>query len=409
MGTPDSVAPKGFGPPPEVTAYFDRKGLKPAFSWLDVWGTEHAHAFTVAKAIELSLLTAFRDSISTAIEKGQGFETWQTGIRQELAALGWLGPRMVADPTGVDPARLVDFSSSRRLKVIFHANMASARAAGQWERAQRTKAALPFFVYQRTTSADPRPEHLAFVGIILPVDDPFWDTHFPPNGWLCHCSICQISRREATTLVATHRSDGVWYTDTAPPVVMRPFRNRRTGEITQVPEGIDPGWQGNPGRDRTKTLLDNLESRLGTAPEKASTQALADLWSDPFVKIAPKVDGKTWLPGGVSSKLASELGGAKSPVVSIDAAEVAKRMAKHGLAAEDFGVLPELISTGTVLADPLGHSDVRSIIGQVNGKWWRTFVKISTGGYLRANSLHRRDEAAALREIARGTVENGMK
>ena len=57
---------KGFGPAPEVLDYFDGKALAPRFSWLDVWGEEHARAFTVAKATELELLTTFRDSIRAA-------------------------------------------------------------------------------------------------------------------------------------------------------------------------------------------------------------------------------------------------------------------------------------------------------------------------------------------------------
>lgn len=393
---------KGFGPPPEVTGYFDRKGLKPAFSHLDVWGTEHAHAVTVAKATELSLVTTFRDSISKAIKAGQGFETWREEIRAELAAQGWAGPRMVSDPSGVDPDRMVDFSRSNRLRTIFWGNMASARSAGQWERAQRTKAAMPFLLYVRTTSADPRPEHLGWVGIILPVDDPFWATHFPPNGWLCHCSVRQVSRREKETLIATKRSDGVYYTDTASPVVMRDWRNRRTGEISRIPDGIDPGWHGNPGRDRTKTLLDNLEVRLGDAPERASTKALTDLWSDPFVRIAPKVGGKTWLPAGVSPTLASEMGGAKSPVVSIEAGDVAARLERHGLGVEDFSVLPEVLRSGTILPDPRGKVDTRSILFKEGKTWWRVFVHRSAKGYLRVTSLHQRDEAAALREMGLG-------
>jgi hypothetical protein len=392
---------KGFGPPPEVTAYFERKGLRPAFSHLDVWSAEHAHAFTVAKATELSLLATFRDSLGKAIKEGKGFETWREGIRAELAAQGWVGPRMVADPTGVDPDRMVDFSQSRRLKTIFWGNMSSARAAGQWERAQRTKAAMPFLLYVRTTAADPRPEHLSWVGIILPVDDPFWATHFPPNGWLCHCSVRQVSRREKDTLIATKRSDGVYYTDTAPPLVMRDWRNRRTGEISRIPEGIDPGWHGNPGLDRTKTLLDNLELRLGEVPERASTRALADLWSDPFVKIAPKVDGKTWLPAGVSTKLADELGGAKSAVVSIEAGDVAARIAKHRMTAEDFAVLPDVLAGGSLLPDPRGDPAVRSILAKVGKSWWRAFVRRSAKGYLRVTSLHQRDEAAAIAELMR--------
>ncbi|MBT9293338.1 phage head morphogenesis protein, partial [Prosthecodimorpha staleyi] len=194
-------AKRGFQTPPEITGYFDRKELRPGFSWKDVWGEEHAYAFTVAKATELELLTLFRRSIGEAIAKGQGFETWRQAILPELQKIGWGTPRLVADPTGQAPDRMVDFTAPRRLQTIFWGNTASARAAGQWDRAQRTKAVLPYLVYIRSASARPREQHLRWVGIIRPIDDPWWATHFPPNGWNCKCSVRQIDGRERGDLL----------------------------------------------------------------------------------------------------------------------------------------------------------------------------------------------------------------
>ncbi len=255
---------KQFAPPPEVTSYFEGKSLRPAFSWQDVWAEEHAYAFTIAKATEAELLGVFKSSIDEAIRTGKGFETWKTEASKELTRLGWWGPRMVSDPSGVDPDRMVNFASDRRLKTIFWSNLNSARSAGQWERAQRTKKALPFILYVRTTSGDPRPEHLSWVRIILPVDHPFWKSHWPPNGWLCKCQVRQISAREAQQLLGREPKDGgVLYRDTAPDLGPDiPHRNRRTGEITMVPQGIDAGWHTNPGLARASTLIRNFEERL---------------------------------------------------------------------------------------------------------------------------------------------------
>ena len=56
---------KGFAfaskPPAEASAYFRQKGDRPAFRWTEVWGEEHAHAFTVAKAVQADVLKAIRD------------------------------------------------------------------------------------------------------------------------------------------------------------------------------------------------------------------------------------------------------------------------------------------------------------------------------------------------------------
>ncbi len=227
-----------FRVPPEVPRYFADKGLKPAFSWLDVWGQEHAYAFTVAKAVDAELLGLFKSSIQRAIEKGEGFETWRKQLLPELQRLGWAGKRMVDDPTGQWKSKEVDFTAPRRLQTIFWSNMRAARAAGQWERIQRTKKGLPYLLYSLSVSERKRPQHRTWVGTILHADDPWWSTHFPPNGWHCKCSVRQITGREADSLT---RQGG--YSREAPPVNMQPFVNRRTGEILKVPEGIDPAGE----------------------------------------------------------------------------------------------------------------------------------------------------------------------
>lgn len=397
----------GFGPTPEVTGYFERKGVVPAFKWLDVWGEEHSYNFMVSGATDLELTTAFRDSIATALRTGQGFDNWRHGMREELARLGWLGPRTVSDPTGKEPDRVVDFSSGRRLKTIFWSNMNSARAAGQWERAQRTKKALPYFLYIRTSSKDPREEHLGWVGIILPVDHPFWITHFPPNGWLCKCQVRQITAREAERLLGlTAEPGGIQYTkevpDLGPPVA---HRNRRTGQITMVPRGIDPGWHTNPGLARSTTLLHHAEARLEAASSGDATAKLKEMWNDPFLKVAPKLPQKTWMPAGHAPHLVEELPGAIGPLVSVASDTVVERMKRHDMKVDDFARLPDMIARGRILPDERGNPKVRTIVGRFGKQLWCAFVSLSSGGRLRINSLHQRRE----RDMARTLERSGLK
>lgn len=255
--------------PPEVLAYFREKQLSPKFSWLDVWGEEHAHAFTVAGVTETKVLAEFKAAMDEAIVGGQGFEKFRENMRQRLTPLGWWGPRDVEDLEGGVGGRRrpkrVDFSKARRLETTFWSNMRAARAAGQWERAQRTKRALPYILYVRTTAAEPRPEHLKFVGLILPVDHPIWRTIWPPNGWRCKCSVRQITaaQRDRYLLEAKKNlEDGISYTDEEPDLELQPFRNRRTGQVSMVPAGVDPGWHTNPGIGRGRTLGRILEEAV---------------------------------------------------------------------------------------------------------------------------------------------------
>ena len=405
---------RGFATPPEVTGFFDGKTNAPAFSWADVWAEEHAYKFTVAKAVELDVLNAFRSTMSQAIAEGKGYDSWKPLIEKELVKQGWWGPRMVKDPSGQQPDRMVNFSSDRRLKTTFWSNMNSARAAGQWERAQRSKQALPYVLYVRTTSADPRPEHLQWVGLILPIDDPFWTTHWPPNGWLCKCQVRMISAREAGQLLGTERVIGkdpegnevkIRYTDQVPdlgPDIQ--FRNRRTGEISMVPPGIDPGWQTNPGLARASTLIQNLETKLAVAAPEDATRVLTELWADPYLKIAPRLADKVWLPAGHSTAIATEMGAA-SPVISITSEAIAVRLVKHKLDVEDFAKLPLILSEGIVLPDIAGKANVRTILHKIGRTFWRSFVSLSANGYLRVNSLHIKTGDELRRQLQRSKID----
>lgn len=399
----------GFGPPPEVTRYFEDRAWKPSFNWKDVFGAEHANAFAVAKVTELELGTLFKTSMAKAIAEGRGFETWRKDVVEELRKAGWGGPRLVEDPTGKQAPVAVDFTAPRRLRTIFWGNMASARAAGQWERAQRSKRALPFFLYLHTVSAHPRKDHLQWVGLIRPVDDPIWAKIFPPNGWHCKCAVRQITAREAEQLLARpHKDDDtVRYTSEAPEIPMRTWTNKRTGEILQVPAGCDPGWGGNPGLARVKGVMRALEQSLIEATPADATKALDELWQSPWTRVVSRLPAEeakgVFLPAGVSREMQAQLG-AKTPLVSIAAEDVIARSNidgryRDGRGFDDLARLPRAIAEGTIRPDPRGKASVRSVIWQSAKTWWRGFVARSSNGFMRVTSLHQRGEALARRDL----------
>ena len=229
--------------PSEALAFFAAKGIRPSFDYRDVWREEHAQAFTVAKAMQDDVLTAIKEALQTALAEGQTLRDFQ-GIQPLLEKLCWWGIQDRIDPlTGEE--RTVQLGSPRRLRLIYRANMRTARAAGQWHRAERTKQARPYLLYQLGPSREHREEHVSWAGLILPIDHPWWRTHFPPNGWECKCRVRQISQRERDRLAATGN-----YLTEAPALNRRSWVNKRTGEIERVPKGIDPGWDANAGISR---------------------------------------------------------------------------------------------------------------------------------------------------------------
>jgi hypothetical protein len=409
-GKADKAPPRErFRAPREVTDFFRDKSERPRFSWLDVWGEEHAHAFTVAKATETELLGAFRQSLDTAIADGQSFETWKKGIRGELERLGWAKPRLVQDPDGIDPPRLVDFTSDRRLKTIFWSNMRAARAAGQWNRIQRTKAALPFLLYIRTAAADPRPEHLVWAGTLLPVDDHWWDTHFPPNGWMCKCAVRQVSRVEARRLVQagemTVDGETVAISEQRPEVKLKSFRNRRTGEVTLVPEGVDPGWHTNPGKARSRTLVTRLSEELETRGESTARRQIGRLLDGPDVRAIAGSPERVRLPVAVAPKVAETMG-ARGSLVTMSSDTIAAKVGKHALVDFDLlGRIQEIIDQGELIDEGRGDTQRQAYLELEGLGWFKLVIGRSKDGFLYVRTLYHLSARKAERAIRQARRE----
>ena len=171
-------------PPKEALAYFRAKGFKVGFDYRDVWREEHATAFTVAKAMDMDVLESIRNEVDKALAEGRTFTEFKRDLQPTLERLGWWGRKEMTDPV-TGEVREVQLGSPRRLKTIYNANLRTARAAGQWERIQRNKQTHPYLLYRLGPSENHREQHQRWNGLLLPVDDPFWASHFPPNGWNC--------------------------------------------------------------------------------------------------------------------------------------------------------------------------------------------------------------------------------
>lgn len=222
-------------PPKEALEYLRAKGYKIGWDYRDVWKEEHVRAFTVAKAMTQDLLIDIRQAVDAALANGKTFRQFKAELEPTLGKRGWLGSMTAPDGSQVE------LGTPRRLKVIYDTNMRTARAAGQWERIERNKQAMPFLMYGLGPSLEHRLEHVGWDGLILPVDDPFWDTHTPPNGYGCKCRVRQITKRQAD------RRGGV---SKRPKAQTTTWENKRTGKIERVPKGIDPGWDYNAGKAR---------------------------------------------------------------------------------------------------------------------------------------------------------------
>ena len=66
-----------------------------------------------------------------------------------------------------------------------------ARSASQWMDIVKDKADFPMLTYHTVGDSRVRPTHKELDGISRPVDDKFWNSYMPPNGWRCRCTVLQ--------------------------------------------------------------------------------------------------------------------------------------------------------------------------------------------------------------------------
>jgi SPP1 gp7 family putative phage head morphogenesis protein len=262
----DETEPLPIGPPADAVAALAAKGYEIAFDWREVWQQENARAFTVAKAMSRDLLEDIRAAVQKALDEGLTLKQFQDELRPRLVARGWWGRALMTDPAdGVE--KVVRLGSPARLRTIYQTNLRVSYMAGRWARLQRTKRAFPLLRYIAVKDARVRPEHASWDGTILPVDHPWWDTHYPPNGWNCRCDVQPVNARMLERRGWRQTPD-----EDIPRAPARDYINRRTGEITRQEQGLDPGWSYNVG----KAALDGLTPppRTGRGPEDGITSEL---------------------------------------------------------------------------------------------------------------------------------------
>ena len=166
------------------------------------------------------------------------------------------------------------------------------------QRIESVKGDLPYLRYVAVLDQRTRPEHMAWHGTVLPVDHPFWQSHYPPNGWYCRCTVQQLAEGDLKRF-GYKVSDG-------PPAGSgraRPWVNKRTGERVLVPVGIDPGFTHNAG---TVSPVQQARRRLD---EKIAAAAA------PIAAVAKKRELNDWIVDGrlERERLVKEAGGVEAP------------------------------------------------------------------------------------------------
>lgn len=119
------------------------------------------------------------------------------------------------------------------LETEYNAAISSALSAANWVSYQKGKEDMPLLQYRTAGDERVRDSHAALEGVKRPIDDVFWNTHFPPNGWNCRCTTVQTSGKETA-------KDKIPFAK-----VDKMFQTNMAKEGMLFPKG-HPYWEGVP-------------------------------------------------------------------------------------------------------------------------------------------------------------------
>ena len=243
----------------EQIAFFRSKLDLPTRAWTDIWQEQHDKSFVVAGAAHADLVADLRGAVDQAIAEGTTLATFRKDFDSIVAKRGW------------------SYNGGRdwRTRVIYGTNLRTSYAAGRYQQMQDVAAERPFWRYRHSdASEEPRHVHLSWDGLILRHDDPWWSTHYPPNGWGCKCYIETLAPRDLKRL----GKDGP---DAAPAVRNRTVTVGAKGpspRTVTVPEGIDPGWAYAPG-----------QSVVLPADQRVMRRAMGEAYTDLLMRVDRQV------------------------------------------------------------------------------------------------------------------------
>lgn len=346
MATP---ATYGSLPFDEQIQFLQRK--LPSVDYAQVRQAAHDQAFVVAGGHRLDMVSDIHAVLNRNLREGDTLERFRADFYAVLDNYGW-------DPEG---------GRGWRSRVVYETNLRTSYAAGRYQQLQAVKEDRPFWMYEHSEAViTPRPEHEAWDGLVIHADDPWWQTHYPPNGWGCQCRVRALNQRDLERL-------GKSAPDQAPELNEREVVYK--GERVSVPEGIDPGWNYAPGRSAFEQQVQHvlekvpaLPADLGAATSRelvlypAVQQALASDWRRMLTQVMDdgKPRGRQLVVGALSPKVVTGMQAAGVEAVtaaitmndqsvlhalrSKKAAAITASGRPKALSADELGRLPEILA-----------------------------------------------------------------
>jgi len=270
-------------PPEGALRYFDSLNLPLPANAGEAIAQTAAKARSIAGIYQQEIVADLLNSLRQSAAEGTPFATWRKNamvmLRERGLALDKAGD-MVQQSTG----EVVGTGLTRhRLQTIFQTQMTNARMASLWQKLQENKDARPYLQYSAINDARTRPAHRALDNVVYPIDDPFWDYFYPPNGFRCRCHVMALAPRDVARagLTVSHSSPEQF---SEMVITNRKGQSHTRTRIT-LADGRsftpDKGFDNNVGKNHLAQLGQLQMERAVDLPPRLASMAVGEALKDP--------------------------------------------------------------------------------------------------------------------------------
>jgi SPP1 gp7 family putative phage head morphogenesis protein len=193
--------------------------------WAKLEPHENDWAFTTTLLSDLEQMETVLASLVEANAEGMTFREWTDTLDTRFEEAGW------TSASDLPPSRL---------ELIYRVQTSKAQAAAKWEWAQEGKDIFPYLMYSAIGDDRVREDHWALNGLVYAVDDPFWQSFYPPWDYNCRCDAISVSQDEV--------DENSWEVQNEPPEGVSPSDNFTGGppdldDVDDLQEQIDEKLQ----------------------------------------------------------------------------------------------------------------------------------------------------------------------
>lgn len=171
--------------PKDAIEYFRSKVAVTGNEWADLISQNHDWAFKLAGVADIDVIEQVYSALDTAIASGTGFDEFKESIGEQLEN-AWGGT--VSNP-------------GWRIETIFRTNVQTSYQAGHRKQAYEQKGDRPYgmldVVEDDATSDICADLDDQIGGQAISLDDPIWNTAWPPNHYNCRSSVITMTEEEA--------------------------------------------------------------------------------------------------------------------------------------------------------------------------------------------------------------------